>query len=647
MFYRLGAVLLALVLVLAGSTAWAGSVTVNLNFATPQFSTQADGTVIPSMEGCRTDGQPGEPLLPRRVVNILLPPQARLAGLKLTVTAEGAALLPGEYAVAPAQPDMASPVGRELISWGSANPDQKGRDSVSYGTDSFLPETWASLLPGSDLRKWRYARVMVTPLRYNAVARTLQWVKGVSLSLDYAESEQRASSVVLSDTVMDHLAPGLFVNYETGREWYPVGVGDSRSVVYDYVIITTGAIVANSTKLASFIAYKQSLGHSVLVVTEADFNGLTGQSPNHRAEKIRKWLINNYVSLGIQYVLLIGDPTPYESTEGDIPMKMCWPRLGESADQESPTDAFYADLTGNWDADGDGYYGEWADYSAAGGVDFSPEVWVGRIPVYDEEYSTLDSILQKIMDYQSSPAPQNAWRKSALLPSGYQDVGYDGAPLTEQMIDDYLGCRGYYHWTMYQQGTICAAANSSYSSNQELVGGTVVRDRWAAMNPGVMLWWGHGAPTYTVVGYSGCSANYMLRNTDVTNLNDAYPAFAYLNSCTNGYPESSVNLQYSLLKQGGIGVVSATRVSWFNTGVIYGYFDGSSTNSGLGYEFIQRITGGFGGGRALEEAKLASLGNLGSTTRLMNYYDFNLYGDPAVNIGQTGGFCGFIPMLLQ
>ena len=199
-------------------------------------------------------------------------------------------------------------------------------------------------------------------------------------------------------------------------------------------------------------------------------------------------------------------------------------------------------------------------------MDFSPEVWVGRIPVYDEQYSTLDSILQKIMDYQSSPASQNAWRKSALLPSGYQDVGYDGAPLTEQMIDDYLGCRGYYHWTMYQQGTICTAANSSYSSNQELVGGTVVRDRWAAMNPGVMLWWGHGAPTYTVVGYSGCSANYMLRNTDVTNLNDAYPAFAYLNSCTNGYPESSVNLQYSLLKQGGIGVVSATRVSWFNSG---------------------------------------------------------------------------------
>ena len=319
MFCRLGAVLLALVLVLAGSTAWAGSVTVNLNFATPQFSTQADGTVIPSMEGCRTDGQPGEPLLPRRVVNILLPPQAQLAGLKLTVTAEGAALLPGEYAVAPAQPDMASPVGRELISWGSANPDQKGRDSVSYGTDSFLPETWASLLPGSDLRKWRYARVMVTPLRYNAVARTLQWVKGVSLSLDYAESEHRASSVVLSDTVMDHLAPGLFVNYDKGREWYPVSGGDSRSVVYDYVIITTGAIVANSTKLASFIAYKQSLGHSVLVVTEADFNGLTGQSPNHRAEKIRKWLINNYVSLGIQYVLLIGDPTPYESTEGGHP----------------------------------------------------------------------------------------------------------------------------------------------------------------------------------------------------------------------------------------------------------------------------------------------------------------------------------------
>lgn len=77
-------------------------------------------------------------------------------------------------------------------------------------------------------------------------------------------------------------------------------------------------------------------------------------------------------------------------------MLMCWPRYPESEYRNSPTDYFYADLTGNWDSDGDGYYGEHADDA---GVDFYPEVFVGRIPVYDEDYTTLDNILESVMNH--------------------------------------------------------------------------------------------------------------------------------------------------------------------------------------------------------------------------------------------------------
>ena len=59
---------------------------------------------------------------------------------------------------------------------------------------------------------------------------------------------------------------------------------------YDYVIITTNDIEANSQELQFFIKMKQKAGHSVLVITEDDFGGLTGQYPNDRADKIRKWL---------------------------------------------------------------------------------------------------------------------------------------------------------------------------------------------------------------------------------------------------------------------------------------------------------------------------------------------------------------------
>ncbi|MHA1601783.1 MAG: C25 family cysteine peptidase, partial [Promethearchaeota archaeon] len=77
------------------------------------------------------------------------------------------------------------------------------------------------------------------------------------------------------------------------------------------------------------------------------------------ALNIRNWLQNHYVSDSIEYVLLIGDPDPDDETSSsdsvrDLPMLMCWPRhAATDSYEESPTDYFYADLTGNWDSEGD------------------------------------------------------------------------------------------------------------------------------------------------------------------------------------------------------------------------------------------------------------------------------------------------------
>ena len=75
---------------------------------------------------------------------------------------------------------------------------------------------------------------------------------------------------------------------------------------YDFVIITTSDIRDNSKELDFFIKMKEINGHNVKVVTEIDFQDITGQYPNDRADKIRKWLQDNYKILGIEYVLLIG-----------------------------------------------------------------------------------------------------------------------------------------------------------------------------------------------------------------------------------------------------------------------------------------------------------------------------------------------------
>jgi hypothetical protein len=195
---------------------------------------------------------------------------------------------------------------------------------------------------------------------------------------------------------------------------------------------------------------------------------------------------------------------------------------------------------------------------------------------------------------------------------------------------------------MYQQGSGACSLNSTYTSEEELKGGTYVRDRWATNEYGIVCWWAHGNSTAAVVGYEDCWDGRLMESSYTSSLNDDYPAFTYQCSCTNGYPESSNNLQYAILKQGGIATVGATRVSWFNTGVEYGDFDGSNTNSGIGYEYIDRLVQNLCAGDALYQAKSSM--SPGEPEYLMNWYDFNLYGDPAMSLKMNLTMIGDTPV---
>ncbi len=122
---------------------------------------------------------------------------------------------------------------------------------------------------------------------------------------------------------------------------------DGLTTTYNYVIITTKKIVAASKSLNSFVAHKQAQGYSVLVVTEDQYGG-DADWPASRAQKIRQWLINNYLAHSIEYVLLIGDPTPYDPGIIRCGSRRCpdenvlagapvlWTRMATRSDRISP-----------------------------------------------------------------------------------------------------------------------------------------------------------------------------------------------------------------------------------------------------------------------------------------------------------------------
>jgi hypothetical protein len=608
----------------------------------PEYTLQADeyslsrddaGFTHIRMTGYNPSERPGAAALPVRVYYFLVPPGVRLDSVTLEITNLDWFTLDGAFHIPVTDSDRPAcdRDGREA---------GDGPDAAAVSNAGAMGCPIIELLPAGRLHHWNIVPVRFVPFCYDATDDTLAEIRRVSFRFHYDIDDTSQPVLPPPGDRLVARARRLCVNYDSAASGYPAAKsGGSPMYTYDYVIVTTSAIVTNSTRLDDFVAHKARRGHSVLIVTEDDYGTLTGQSPNGTAEKIRQWLIDNYSVLGIEYVLLIGDPDPDDPSSGsdsvgDVPMKMCWPRLHQSSYQEAPTDYFYADLTGNWDLDGDGYYGEWSGDWAAGGVDFANEVYVGRIPVYSAAYATLDAILLKLMTYENQSGA--AWRRSALLPMSYSNATYDGAPLAEQMMDDFLTPAGFSSWTQYQQGhSSCPTADSFYDSDEELRGGTVVRNRWLAGPFGLVVWWGHGWYTSASVGYDGCWDGTLFNSTYAADLDDGWPSFVYQNSCLNGYPEDTANLQYSLLKNGGVATVAATRVSWFNTGVGYGDFDGSTTNSGIGYEFASRVADLQPAGMALFDAKTSM--NPASDTRLMNYYDFNLYGDPALRLGPYFG----------
>ena len=614
----------------------------NITLQTPpyQITADGDGFDLVRIEGFDRFTSPGDPELPGKAYDVAVPPDVIWASLTVEILRAETIELPDTYEIAPAPPFATWVDGQQIIDWGeNAASIVDGKNIQVYQNDAYFPASYVTSVAQSQMRKWRFVRLLFTPVQYNPITKKLRMVTEVEVRVAFERGRvsQAQMQTEMNDTVMDDKAAQILYNYDQAKGWYqPDGLPVGTNADTDYVIITTNAIAAGSSKLSDFVAHKEAKGYTVEIVTEDDYGRVTGQPPNGTAEKIRQWLIYNYLTKHIEYVLLIGNPDPDDPSSGsdpvgDAPMKMCWPVSSNS--YETPTDYFYADLTGNWDLDADTYFGEYNDDSGSGGVDFAIEVYVGRIPVYTNIAgwaTTLDNILQKIIDYEN--ASEQAWRQAALLPMSFSDASTDGAYLAERMKSDYLNGHGYTSHTLYQQGP--SGCDSIFGSDETLLDGAV-RNHWQNNHYGIVTWWAHGSSTGAYIGYGDCGSGILLSSDDTPSLDDSHPAFVYQCSCSNGYPEDSNNLGYALLRQGAIGTVSASRISWYMVGT---WSPGQSypDNASIGYYFMQRIADEERAGKALYDVK-SVMGSWASGW--MNLMDFNLYGDPSTRILGDGSIC--------
>ena len=678
---------------------------IQLTLESPEYSVKStergDHIVI---SGFNHPGEPGEPALPMKVFWYVLPPNVIPASVSASIQGFSTEPLPGSLYLPPVPPFLSAE--SDTPYYGQEKNVVNGRDMGIYGTDAWFPERAVTQVSTARAKHVLLGQIIYCPVRYNPVSSKAEWIREVRVTISYNEQPVALSKGSSGIYAVSDL-PEPIVNGGDLEEWYQSGSilsakGDMDG--HGYAIITTDAVMDAlyedssgnpdpASILYQFAQHKTSLGFHVFIVTQSQSllhgtstpeAGYGIQEGQQRAVNVRNWLISNYGEgdKDLKYVLLIGNADPDNPDEaddsfGDLPMMMCFPELSSGtasggSTMEAPTDYFFAELTGNWDLDGDGRFCEYSGDHGPGGVEFIPEVYVGRIPFSDS--SRVTSVLNKVMAYENvafsdSDNSSLVWRKKVLLPMSILNFGEgwvgcdgDGNVMTDEA---YLGLSAEIHalnpagfdtiLLTEKEGDATPPTNIPLTTSKIDGDGPLSRDssrpdsesktlddHWNADKPyGIVFWSLHGSATSLSRKlhreYTSCPGFYTyLYPGSVSNLPESMPAFTISDACNTGQPETENNLGSALLEHGALVSMASTREGWYYTGRFSDPDDDyepmaitSDGNRSTVYYYAEQLSLDRPAGDAFFYAKQSKIHSRSSWA---NNFGMNIYGDPSVKI---------------
>jgi Peptidase family C25/FG-GAP-like repeat/FlgD Ig-like domain len=261
------------------------------------------------------------------------------------------------------------------------------------------------------------------------------------------------------------LAPGpVHTPPDPGRAapFNPTLLPSTSGSPVDCVIVAPDSLADIYQRLADF---QTRTGRSTVVRGLSTVRALDPRS-NDLAQAVRSFLRSAYELWGTRWAILAADH------EG-IPLRMV--RVLLPTPQDIPTDAYYADLDGTWDRNGNGIYGEVAD-----SLDMIFDLSVGRLSASNR--ADANTLVDKAIQYMKKPLLPAAWRNlflaDVLSPAAWvpgQLVTDDGAWTAESLIVRSAGCattlRYYENYTAHPGSTQLtkAAALTALARGNHLV----------------------------------------------------------------------------------------------------------------------------------------------------------------------------------
>lgn len=186
----------------------------------------------------------------------------------------------------------------------------------------------------------------------------------------------------------------------------------------EYLVVTNQALASAFEPLLEWKTAKGlTAGLTLIEEVAAAQDGLDN------AERLRNFLISAHQG-GTRYVLLGGD-------ESVIPIRYAFNQNTSTLpdlDVMQICDLYYSDLTGAWDVDGDGVYGEPTDDAP----DLYPELLVGRLPV--DTPAEVSDYVAKLLNYEQHPDNSGGYLFKSLAIAADQMRDYNQGEGQHQLI---------------------------------------------------------------------------------------------------------------------------------------------------------------------------------------------------------------------
>ena len=550
-----------------------------------------------TLSNCVPAGNIGEPLIPSLGTNILLPPNTVVFDIKV-IPNDKQNLGSGHFIEPMEKPIPITQVKQNCI----PSPDEN-----IYNLNEFYPGNLHTKVGTYNFRGYEILVLLLHPIQYNPYTGEIFYYRNLDVIIDFVQNKESnelfrgfdSDKIDVSNKIDN---PDMILKYQK----------ESKSSMDDYELL----ILTDDSFQDGFNLLKEAhdnSGTSTIVKTLTD----VGSSD---LEDIRNFIKDAYNNWGIDYVLIGGDTDI-------IPAPILWVY---GLDEETwpyetymPSDLYFACLNGPYNYDGDDKWGEPTDGENGNDVDLFADVYVGRACVGN--VNEVNNFVTKTITYLSRDLDNEYLSKACFVGEHLGDHGIAtwGGNYLDQLIngssdDNYttvgISAEDYVIDKLYDRDY-----PENYWPPSEIIGR--IEEGFHFINH---------------LGHSSYNYNMRLGNYEVDQITNEDLCFIYSQGCNaGGFDEEDCIAEHFNVKttNGAFAGIWNAR---------YGFFWSHSTD-GDSQRFQREFWDAVFGenipeiGRANHDSKEDNIPIIGRSMIRWCYYQTNLFGDPSINILETGG----------